>query len=78
MCVPICVRPPARTFENIVWTCKLLLQTMLQNSVITGCKLLRYSFGFFTYYADTSQPEWFIVAIKAQNEPFELPMNPIT
>ncbi|CDJ57194.1 Flagellar associated protein, related [Eimeria maxima] len=27
---------------------------------------------------DTSQPEWFIVAIKAQNEPFELPMNPIT
>ncbi|CDI86474.1 hypothetical protein, conserved [Eimeria praecox] len=27
---------------------------------------------------DTSQPEWFIVAIKAQDEPFELPMNPIT
>ncbi|CDJ47232.1 hypothetical protein, conserved [Eimeria brunetti] len=27
---------------------------------------------------DTSQPEWFIVAIKAQDEQFELPMNPIT
>ncbi|CDJ36112.1 uncharacterized protein EMH_0033680 [Eimeria mitis] len=27
---------------------------------------------------DTTQPEWFIVAIKAQDEPFELPMNPIT
>ncbi|CDI81400.1 hypothetical protein, conserved [Eimeria acervulina] len=27
---------------------------------------------------DASKPEWFIVAIKAQDEPFELPMNPIT
>ncbi|XP_022590470.2 uncharacterized protein LOC34623852 [Cyclospora cayetanensis] len=27
---------------------------------------------------DPSAPEWFLISIKAQNEPFELPMNPIT
>ncbi|CDJ62432.1 hypothetical protein, conserved [Eimeria necatrix] len=27
---------------------------------------------------DPTKPEWFIVSIKAQDEPFELPMNPIT
>ena len=31
-----------------------------------------------SFNADASKPEWFIVAIKAQDEPFELPMNPIT
>ncbi|KAL8428233.1 hypothetical protein Efla_005335 [Eimeria flavescens] len=27
---------------------------------------------------DPSAPEWSIISIKAQNEPFEIPMNPIT
>lgn len=30
------------------------------------------------FSSDPTKPEWFIVSIKAQDEPFELPMNPIT
>lgn len=61
------------------------------NEVVVGKSVVRtgpllYSvpkpgepFAFFCVgVADPTGPDWYIISIKAQDEPFELPMNPIT